>query len=158
MIVANQNAPKVRFVRINGRIIPIVSGKKSPKAEKALNRGIDEMTSEVSVAEAGRRTVNDHGERVTWGSSFPKYFGENGFRTKKQWMSAVEKKSGKDYEVITKMAADTHAFRIATKQIFDNHNVIFRNIDGRVRPIKLKSREQFEFYNWKPTKKNGVPF
>jgi hypothetical protein len=153
----NPNAPKVTFIRVRGRIIPIVGGKKSHKAERVLKQNIDEMTMEVEVAEAGRRTVNDDGERVTWRSTFPKHFQEGGFKTKNQWLKAVEKKSGKDYNVISEMAADRTNFKVATNQVFDNKFVSFRTIGGKVRPIRAKDENQYEFYNWKPTKEEA-PF
>jgi hypothetical protein len=151
----NKNPPNVRFIRKGGRIIPIVGGKKSYKAEKVLKQNIDEMTYEVEAAEAGRRTMNEHGESVSWKSGFPKFFGQNGFRTKKQWTGAIKKQSGKDFDVITSLAADKHNFKVATKQIFDNRLVSFRTIDGKVRPFRAKSQDAYEFYN---PKSEEVPF
>ena len=147
MYKENKNAPEVRFIRKGGRIIPIVGGKPSRKAERVLNDNIVDMTSDVRTAEAGRRTVNDQGERVSWGSSFPKHFHEGGFKTKKQWLSAVEKRSGKDFDVIQSLAADRKNFKVATKQVFDNRLVMFRNINGKVRPIRAKDENYYEFYS-----------
>ena len=155
----NKNPPAVKFIRKNGRIIPIVAGKQSRKAEKILNENIQDMPADVQMTEAGRRTVNDQGERVTWKSTFPKHFHEGGFKTKKQWLSAVEKKSGKDFDIITQLASERHNFKVATNQIYDNKLVLFRNIQGKVRPIRAKDENAYDFYNWKPKKESEeVPF
>lgn len=152
MFVENKNPPHVRFIRMHGRIIPIVAGKKSYKAEKVLKQNMDEMNLEVEVAEPGRRTANNHGDRVTWKSSFPKFFSENGFRTKKQWTEAMRKQKGIDYDVITQLAAEKKNFKVATRQIFNNNLVSFRYIDGKIRPIRAKSQDYYDFYNYKEKK------
>lgn len=154
----NPNAPEVKFIRVRGRIIPIVGGKKSRKAERVLNENIEDMTGDVQSAEAGRRTMNEQGERVTWKSTFPKHFHEGGFKTKNQWLKAVEKKSGKDYDIISELASDRMNFKVATNQVFDNKFVSFRTIGGKVRPIRSKDENHYEFYNWKPKKEEETPF
>lgn len=146
-LIENKNAPNVRFIRVRGRIIPIVGGKKSYKAEKILKHNIDEMAMEVDIAEAGRRTANDQGERVTWKSTFPQHFHDLTFKTKKQYQGAMQKQSGKDFDLILNHAADRHNFKVATKQIFDNNLVLFRNIGGKVRPIRAKDKNYYDFYS-----------
>jgi hypothetical protein len=159
MIVENKNPPSVRFIRKHGRIIPIVSGKKSYKAEKILKQNIDEMDMEVKIAEAGRRFTRDDGSWGGHGSTFPQFFRDMGFKTKKQWNKAIEKQSGHDFDGILNAASDRHNFKVATKQIFDNKLVMFRTINGKVRPIRAKDENHYEFYNWKPKKQSDeVPF
>lgn len=157
--VENKNAPSVRFVRIRGRIIPIVGGQKSAKAAKVLQNNIDEMNVQVEIAEAGRRFTTQDGEWLAQRSSFPKFFGKLGFKKKDEWLRAIKKGEGRDFDIIRDHAAAQTNFKLATKQLYDNHNVLFRNIGGIVRPIRAKSSDAYEFFNWKATKaKEELPF
>lgn len=151
--VENKNAPSVRFVRIRGRIVPIVGGHKSNKGAAILKDRIDHMDHEVQVAEAGRRVRLDDGSTHSWKSGFPQHFRDLGFATKKQWNAAMSKGSGPAFDSIVDKAADNMAFKVATKQVYDNRHVLFRKIDGEVRPIRAKSQDAFDFYNWRPNGK-----
>ena len=55
-----------------------------------------------------------------------------------QLMSAAVKdiKSGKDYGL--GLPNRSKQFQVATREIFDNTNVIFRKLNGRVVPMKIK--------------------
>lgn len=149
----NPNPPHIRFVRIRGRIVPMANGNPNHKAEKVLKQNIDEMDFQVQAAEAGRRMRVEDGSRegkwVAKPSTFPKFFGEIGFKAKKQWTSAMEKKDGAAFDSIVNHAAAQTNFKIAAKQVFDNENVVFKNIGGIVRPIRSKNPE---FYSWTPKK------
>lgn len=151
--VPNENAPQVRFVRVRGRIIPIVQGKKKLKAAAILDENLQRMKVDVDVAEAGRRIPLADGTWTGHKSTFPKHFKRAGFKTKHEWLSAYNRQEGPKFERILRIATGDRAFRVATSQMYDNHLTIFRTIDNRVRPIKLKSAEEFEFYNWKEKKR-----
>ena len=74
-------------------------------------------------------------------------------------MRAIKKGEGRDFDIIKDHAASQTNFKLATKQLFDNDRVLFRNIDGIVRPIRAKSQDAYNFYNWKATKDHvEVPF
>jgi hypothetical protein len=146
--VENKNPPQVRFIRKNGRIIPIVQGKQSYKASNILHNEIDRLTMEVDVAEAGRRVQYSDG---TWGgnkSTFPSHFKSLNFKTKKQWMGAVESQKGPAFDRILDLAKNSKDFKVATKQLYDNKLVVFKTIDSKVRPIRTKDQDSYEFYSW----------
>lgn len=163
----NPNPPKVTFRRINGRIVPIVNGKQPRGATKPLRQELATREMEVRQAAKGFRGVgyNDKGEAVrNFGSksTFPKFFGELGFNSKKQFLDVVAKKKGKKYEELVNDSIHSllvgrsstfgdippdERFRLATKQEFNNVGVVFRRIDGKVRPMRgLKKKKEEEEY------------
>ena len=159
----NPNPPRVTFRRIHGRIVPIIQGKKAHGGTKILRQELEDRASEIAHAEKGMRGVGYHeGEAVkNFGtrSSFPAWYSEIGFKGKKDFAKTIKEKKGVKYERLVddsingllhgrdssfgRIPAST-SFRIATRQTFDNTNVIFRNIDGRVVPIRSK-REEIPF-------------
>ena len=156
MIKQNPNPPKVTFRMIRGRIIPIVNGKQPRGATKVLREEVNSMIGEVKHAEKGVRGVgyNEQGEAVkNYGtkSTFPKFFGELHFNSRKQFLDIVEKKKGARYEAFVDKSIDgllhgressfgrippNEKFRQATKQEFNNKGVIFRKIEGKVIPLR----------------------
>jgi hypothetical protein len=156
----NPNPPKVTFRMVRGRIIPIVNGKQPKGATKPLRQELNTRIMEVKQAERGMRgaTIDDRGNFKGFGtkSSFPKFFGDLGFNSKKQFLNVVAKKKGKKYEELVDDSIDSllhgrsstfgdippdERFRLATKQEFNNTGVAFRMIDGKVRPMRFTHSE-----------------
>jgi hypothetical protein len=157
----NANAPQIRFVRINGRVIPIVNKQKVMKAAPLVESRIDEMTSQVQSAEAGKRNVgkDENGNVVkNFGtqSTFPGFYGALGFRNKNDFYKTVMQRQSKKFDNLAEQAIDdlkggyqtqdgrvppNRDFRVLTKQTFDNRGVTFRNINGRVVPLRNKHDE-----------------
>ena len=159
----NPNPPQVTFRRIHGRIVPIVKGKRAPGATKILKQELDDRASEIAHAEAGYRGVGYHeGHAVkNFGtkSSFPSWYSDIGFKSKKDFVKTIKEKKGVKYERLVNDSISgllhgrnssfgyvppSTSFRIATRQTFDNTHVVFRNIDGRVVPMRIK-REEIPF-------------
>lgn len=157
----NKNPPQVRFIRKNGRIIPIVQGKKKTSLSPVVEGRINEMSSEVRQAQQGKRLVAHNRDTDTYvnfaeKSTFPRFYSRIKFKNKDDFFKTIEKKSGPKFEKILDTAVDdlqtgydtpyggavppNEKFLVGTKQVFDNRNVIFRRIDDRIVPIKLKSR------------------
>jgi hypothetical protein len=157
----NVNAPAIRFVRIHGRVIPIVKNKKIIKAESLVEARIDEMTSQVEHAQVGHRGVSkDESGGAIRGfgtqSTFPGFYGEIEFKNKNDFFKTVMTRNTRRFDNLAGRAIDdlnggyqtqdglvppNRDFRILTKQIFDNRGVVFRNIGGRVVPMKIKKDE-----------------
>lgn len=158
--VRNPKAPNVVFRKIRGRIVPIVGGKRHRRGEKILEMNLDAMNRQVEKAEAGTRLFSGSGTThrvIAQPSTFPTYFRQLGFKSKKEWQGAFRKK-GEKYQRVVEFAAGEPDFQIATKQIFDNYLVNFRTIEGKVRPLRAKSLAQYKRHQ--PIKKQlaEVPF
>lgn len=138
---------------MRGRIVPIVGNKQSRKGAAILNENLDRMKVDIDVAEAGRRVQTESGEWMGTKSTFPDHFRKSGFKTKNEWLTAYRRAEGPKFQRILKHAANDVNFRVATKQVYDNHLVLFRTIDHKVRPIRVKSADEYNFYNWKESKR-----
>ena len=161
-IVDNINAPKVTFIKKNGRVMLRGNGK-SLAGERILNERINIMVAEVNAAEAGRvvTTMKDMGvdgiqfRKSGVKSTFPDFFRDAGFSTKKGFIRAAKRRKGPAFKRIVNQAITDllegyessfgfvppdQEFLIKTKQKFDNRNVIFRNINGRIVPIKTNKK------------------
>lgn len=156
----NQNPPRVTFRRIHGRIVPIIQGKKARGASKLLHQELKDRAAEISHAEKGVRGVGYH-ENVAvknFGtrSTFPAWYSEIGFKGKSDFQKTLKAKKGIKYDRLVEDSIEgllhgrdssfgkippSTSFRLATKQSFDNTNVIFRKIDGRVVPLRIKREE-----------------
>lgn len=158
----NPNPPAVRFIRKNGRIIPIVQGKKKRSLIDNLEGRVNEMKREVNEAERGMRQVSydretDHHRNFATKSSYPEWYSKIKFKNKEDFKTALLSQRGKKHDEIINQAIDDliggyespdvgrvppdREFRIKTKQAWDNTNVIFRKIDGKVRPIKIRLKQ-----------------
>jgi len=166
----NDNAPKVTFRRIRGRVVPIVNGKQPVGATRPLREELVMREMEVREAEAGKRgaSIDDQGNQKGFGtkSTFPKFFRELGFNSKKQFLKVMESKKGKKYEQVVNDSISSllkgrdstygrippnEKFRVATKQEFDNRGVSFRRVNGKVIPMRFKKAR-------KPKKEEELPF
>lgn len=168
MIVPNENAPQIRFVRIRGRVVPIVQGKKKLSLVPKVEDQIQEMKHEISIAEKGSRQVahSEYGDSKNFAtqSTFPGWYKSLGFRNREEFLGAVKTRNTKKFDKVADEAIDhlkdgyesTYGrvppdteFRIKTRQDFDNTGVIFRKIDGKVRPLRFgpkiqKQRDDFD--------------
>lgn len=160
----NMNPPSIRFIKKNGRVIPIVQGKKVKKASTLVESRLDEMTQEVQWAERGERGVgyNDDREVVSnfaTKSTYPKFYSELGFKGKDHFYKTVMTRETKlfdrladraiddlkdGYETPVGRVAPNREFRVATRQTFDNRGVVFRKVDGQVRPLRFKKKNDEE--------------
>lgn len=156
----NSNPPAVRFIKKNGRVIPIVQGKKVNKASGMIESRLDEMSQEVQMADRGERGVgyNDDREVVrnfSTKSTYPKFYSEIGFKNKDHFYKTVMTRETKLFDKLADQAIDdlkdgydtsfgrvppSRDFRVATRQTFDNRGVVFRKIDGQIRPLRFKKK------------------
>ena len=158
----NPNPPKITFRMVRGRIIPIVGGKKVRGATKPLRQELSTRETEVRQADRGMRGVgyNDKREAVrNFGtkSTFPKFFGELGFKSKADFVKTIKSRKGVRYERLVNDSIDSllhgrsssfgrippdEKFRLATKQEYNNEGVVFRKINGRVVPMRPKHKQK----------------
>lgn len=163
-IVKNKKSKPIRIKKQNGRL-RIYNGQKSVGGERALIGRLKEMKMEVNTAEAGKTVsvMKDLGSKGTsykrYGvkSTFPKWFGRIGFNSKKDFNKVYNRKSGERYQRLVRKAhkdlsqgydtsfgevpPDTD-YLVKTRQRFDNRGVIFRRINGKVVPLRVKGRNR----------------
>lgn len=152
----NPNPPKVTFRRIRGRVVPIINGKQPKGATRPLREELYMREMEVREAAKGMRgaTEDEYGNYKGFGtkSTFPPFFGELGFHSKKEFLKVVKKKQGRKYDDLVEDSIDSllkgreskqfghippsEQFRLATKQEFNNQGVIFRRMNGKVVPLR----------------------
>lgn len=157
----NPNPPKVTFRMVRGRVIPIVHGKQPRGATRPLREELHTREMEVREAEKGMRgaSLDDKDNYKGFGtkSTFPPFFGELGFNSKKQFLQVVKKKQGRKYEDLVQDSIDSllvgreskqfgrippnDQFRLATKQEYNNKGVVFRKMNGKVVPLRPKHIE-----------------
>lgn len=156
MIKQNANPPQVTFRRIRGRIVPIVNGKQPRGATKILQQELSDRVQEIKEAERGQRAVGYHeGQAVkNFGtkSTFPSWYKDIGFKNKADFAKVVKTKEGVKFQRLVDDSIEglihgrstsfgpippNRKFRLATKQEFDNKDVIFRRIDDRVVPMRI---------------------
>lgn len=162
-VVANDDAPTITFIKKNGRLRLKGNGK-DIAGESILNEQLKTMTSLVKHAQRGERIVLKKEEfRADGGSSlvafskagvqstFPGFFGDLGFSSRKQFLNVMKKREGKKFNQVVNRAIEDltegsstsfgrippdEEFLIKTRQVFDNRNIVFRVIGGKVRPIR----------------------
>lgn len=161
-LVKNKKAKPISFVKKNGRI-SLRMGDQKVGGSNMVSERLAEMKEEIKGAEAGR-TVTTMKERSYGGhdfkrygikSTFPKWFGESGFNSKKDFLKTINSKKGVRYDRLVNRAIDdlsrgystsfgrvpaSEKFQVASRQKFDNRGVVFRVIDGKVRPMKFGGR------------------
>ena len=153
----NPNAPQIRFIRRNGRIIPIVGGKKKPSLTPLIEGRIKEMDTEIKVAEKGGKDVSYSHDEGTYRSfkkisTFPSWYADIKAKNRGEFHKSIQKQSGATFDKVAHQAIEdlntgystsfgrvppSMEFRVKAKQTFDNKDVLFRRIDGQVRPLKI---------------------
>ena len=165
-IVKNPNAPKVTFTKRRGQLRLLADGK-DIAGEKLVLQRISEMRDQVEHAERGSTvtTMKDVGpgsaefKRHGIKSTFPSFFTSLGFKSKEDFVKVLNRKEGVRYNRLVDQAVEdllkgyespfgdvppSQEFKIKSRQIFDNRNVTFRTIDGKVVPIRSKKQPKFE--------------
>lgn len=153
----NSNAPRINFMKMNGRIIPIVNKHRVLKAAPLVEDRLNEMKTEVQHAQSAGRLFKEtfHGtHHVGAFSTYPEFYRSIKFKNKADFKKASETLSGRKGEALVEQAIDdlkggydspagrvppNLGFRVLTKQTYDNTNVIFRRIHGKIRPIRVKT-------------------
>jgi len=164
--VENKDKPNISFVVKNSRIRLLGNGK-DIGGEQILGQKLNEMLQQVKQSQAGHSvtTMKDFGaggavfKRHGIKSTFPQFFRDAGFKTKKEFVKAMKRKTGPAFKRIVSQAisdlqngSETNFgneppnkdFLVKTKQLFDNRNIIFRTIDGKVVPIRTNMPHQIE--------------
>lgn len=158
----NPNPPKVTFRMIRGRVVPIINGKQPRGATRPLREELYMREMEVREAAKGMRgaSLDEQGNYKGFGtkSTFPPFFRELGFHSKKEFLKVVKKKQGRKYEDLVDDSIDSllkgresaqfgrippnERFRLATQQEFNNQGVVFRKMNGKVVPLRPRHIEE----------------
>ena len=169
-LVKNKKAKPITFKKLNGRI-SLYMGDKKVGGGRLVNNRLGEMKMEIDHATKGHTvtTMKDFGpgganfKRHGIKSTFPKWFGEHGFKSKKDFRKVLSKKKGirhdrlvnqaikdlsKGYDTLHGQVPASKKFQVKTRQKFDNKGVVFRRIRGRVVPMRPR----------KPLMDDEVPF
>jgi len=143
-LIVNPKAPKLSVKRVKGKLRVFKGSKAVSGAGKELDATIQSLRTDVIQAEAGKRIVIGTGINrrvVATPSTFPKFFREGGFRTKKDFLRGLDRGKGPVFERISQIALEDLLtndpnFNLKSGQIFLK-NVKFVTIDGIVRPIPV---------------------
>jgi hypothetical protein len=129
----------------------------APLAKRIISKELNNMAWEIKRSEAGSSTlVKDEHDRVTHRaftkSSFPKYMSEAGINSTKDFLKVLSQKKGIRHDRLKNEAikrleqgyknehgfdVPSKEFLVASKQLYDNKNVIFRRVRGRIIPIRV---------------------
>lgn len=173
-LVKNKKSKELRIVKKRGRLV-VFNGDKQVGGSREINERLRDMKVEVRTAEAGSTvtTYKDLGakgmeyKRHGVKSTFPSWFSRLGFNSKQDFNKVIERKKGLRFNRLVKKAAKdlsmgyntSHGrvpadkdFLVKSRQKFDNKNVFFRNIGGKVRPMRFGTGMR------KPKYSNDVPF
>lgn len=161
-LVDNKKSGEIRFKKINGRIA-VFNEKKKVEGSNLLLSRVKEMETEIKFAEKGEsgiKATNTGFTRYSKKSTFPSWFSQAGFNSKADFSKVFKKKQGMRYERILKQAnkdlssgykttdgivPENTDYLVKTRQKFDNKNVVFRRINGRIVPIKRTKQEVIPF-------------
>lgn len=156
----NTNPPTIKFRMESGRIRVYTDGKIARGAGKILRNELGDMGSEVKHSVASGRSIGykDDGtvNRALGGySSFPSYYKELKFKSRKDFAAVLERKKGKRFNDLAERAISNlstgrdssfgripanRKFRVKTRQSFDNKDVVFRRIRGKIVPMRFKKK------------------
>ena len=155
----NPTPPQIRFIRKNGRIIPIVNKKKVYKSSDLVKDRLEDMKMEVKNAEASGKShaaLDDGSYRHFGGySTFPEFYKSMKFRNKNDFYKVAAATSGKrSDDLVTQAIEDLKSgyessfgrvppnlqFRVMTKQTYDNNGVVFRKLNGKVVPLRFSKK------------------
>jgi hypothetical protein len=155
----NPNAPAVKFIRVRGRVIPIFKGNTKGTKPRVAARIVEDqlhaMGDAVNNAEAGKRIIHGYGTSqhvIGTKSTFPEFYSKIGFKNKSDFKVVLEKQGIRHDRLIDAAVHDVKVgenygfhlpdrskdLQVATRQIFDNKNVVFRKLNGKVVPMKIK--------------------
>ena len=147
---------------------------KSAFAKKEINSMLKQMEFEIEASEAGSSTLIFEDQKGKMGgvinrsftpSTFPKFLRETKINTKKDFAKVLAGKRGIRKKRLEKEAikrlnegfSNDHGydmpdmnFRKKTGQVFDNKDIIFRRIRGRIVPIRVKKKNRFDLMEEAP--------
>jgi predicted metal-dependent hydrolase len=166
------------FKMKNGKVITgykpryVPTGKKpdysSKYAQKMIAGELDNMRSEIEASQAGQRTITGVGTEMkvtATKSTFPSYMRKAGISSKKDFMKVLSQKRGKRKERLKKIAINRlnegyknkHGydmpdmkFKAKTGQVYDNKDIIFRRIKGRIVPLRIPKRNRYDILEEAP--------
>lgn len=154
----NPNPPQIRFIRKNGRIIPIVNKKRVPAAGEHIQMRLGEMGNEVKKASSEGMSFKQHHDGSTKYSkafsNYPDFYRQLKFKNKDDFKRAFEGKTSKSDDLIKQAHEDISGgyesangyrvppdltYKVQTRQVFNNNGVVFRKLNGRVVPLRIKA-------------------
>lgn len=140
-------------------------------AKKRINDELQNMKYEITLSEKSRSSLikkensHDFSHRSYTESTFPSYMKESGIGSSKDFMNVLSRSKGLRYERLKSVAIDRlnngysnkHGFdkpdmefKKKTGQIYDNKNVIFRMVRGRVIRIKVDPKNRYDLQDDSP--------
>ncbi len=135
------------------------------KALKMINAEIARMNQAVKSSEKGssvlvRDNRGDVKDRAYTQSTFPNWYRTIGAGSSDEFAKASKRKKGIVYKRIKAQAIENlekgyddkqHGFdfpdmkfKVASKQVFDNKDIIFRRVRGRIIPMRIKKKDRYD--------------
>ncbi len=143
-------------------------------AKKRISAEIRQMIYEVSRSEKSSSRLEMNKNQVTGRtyvkSTFPSFMRESGISTKKDFLKIASENKGVRFNRVKAAAisrihegyknehgynAPDREFGLKTGYLYDNKNVIFRYIRGRVIPLRLKNEAFKRIEKREPKQKKG---
>lgn len=129
----------------------------NPRALGMINKELKAMAWEVKRSEKGSSVlVSDEHDRITHRaftkSTFPDYVQKSGAGSTKEFLKILSMKKGVRFDRLKTTAVDrlekgymndhgfdepNKNFLVASKQLHDNKNVVFRRVGGRIIPMRI---------------------
>jgi len=129
----------------------------TPKAKALIRKELKAMEWEVKHSEKGSSfLVADEHDRIYTRahtkSTFPKYVQDSGAGSTKEFLKVLSQKKGVRFDRIQKEAINrlengymndhgydepNRNFLVASKQLYDNKNIVFRRVRGRIIPMRI---------------------
>jgi hypothetical protein len=149
-----------RFVKRKGK-----PDYKNRVAKRMIKDELKSMSFEIKSSEKARSFLmpkeNSYqfSHRVYIKSTFPSYLKETKINTTKDFNKVLKSGKGKRFDRLKKVAIDrlehgyenehgrdmpSIKFLKKTKQIYDNKNVIFRKVRGRIVPMRIPKRNRYD--------------
>lgn len=141
-----------------------------PEARKIINAELKSMAVDVKMAETTKsKLITDEFDRVTHRvggiSTFPKYMREAGISSKKDFIKVMESRKGLRFKRLEARAIErlNHGFKdsqnysppdkdflVASNQLYDRKDVIFRRVRGRLIPMKVPKSKRIDLMEEAP--------
>lgn len=143
---------------------------KNPTARKIIDAELGSMAYEVKQAERTKSilTEDEYGRfngRVAGSSTFPKFMRESGISSRNDFIKVMESRKGIRFKRLESKAIDRlskgfmdannysppdEKFLVASKQVYDRKDVIFRRVRGRLIPMKVPKERRADLMEEAP--------
>ncbi len=135
------------------------------KAQTMIKGMLEQMRYEISQSEKSSSVLipseNSYqfSHRSVTKSTFPEFLRETKIGSRKAFMRVLASGKGKRFQRLKEEAIDrlergyrnshgydepSKEFMVASKQLYDNKDIIFRRIRGKIVPLRIKKKDRYD--------------